>query len=68
MEEFVGVFDPSNRHCLPMFRMALTFDDEKMEIYPTLQDLEDAVLEILSAITNTFQVKLSLYAKFVKFA
>lgn len=38
--------------------MALTFDDEKMEIYPTVQDLEAAVFEILNAITNTLQVKL----------
>uniref|UniRef100_A0A8C4EB11 Dynein axonemal heavy chain 12 n=1 Tax=Dicentrarchus labrax TaxID=13489 RepID=A0A8C4EB11_DICLA len=55
VEEFVNLFDPSNRHLLPVFRMALTFDDEKMEIYPTLQDLEAAVFEILNAITNTLQ-------------
>uniref|UniRef100_A0A8C4EGR3 Dynein axonemal heavy chain 12 n=1 Tax=Dicentrarchus labrax TaxID=13489 RepID=A0A8C4EGR3_DICLA len=58
VEEFVNLFDPSNRHLLPVFRMALTFDDEKMEIYPTLQDLEAAVFEILNAITNTLQVRL----------
>ncbi|XP_031701028.1 dynein heavy chain 12, axonemal isoform X2 [Anarrhichthys ocellatus] len=55
VEEFVNLFDPSNRHRLPLFRMALTFDDEKMEIYPTLQDLEASVFEILNAITNTLQ-------------
>ncbi|KAG7228180.1 hypothetical protein INR49_013343 [Caranx melampygus] len=55
VEEFVGLFDPSNRHHLPLFHMALTFDDEKMEIYPTLQDLEAAVFKILSSITNTLQ-------------
>uniref|UniRef100_A0A8C9Y7R2 Dynein axonemal heavy chain 12 n=1 Tax=Sander lucioperca TaxID=283035 RepID=A0A8C9Y7R2_SANLU len=55
VEEFVNLFDPSNRRCLPLFRMALTFDDEKMEIYPTLQDLEAAVLGIFNAITNTLQ-------------
>ncbi|XP_068561369.1 dynein axonemal heavy chain 12 [Cebidichthys violaceus] len=55
VEEFVNLFDPSNRHRLPLFRLALTFDDEKMEIYPTLQDLEAAVFEILNAITNTLQ-------------
>ncbi|XP_028438243.1 dynein heavy chain 12, axonemal isoform X1 [Perca flavescens] len=55
VEEFVNLFDPSNHRCLPLFRMALTFDDEKMEIYPTLQDLEAAVLGILNAITNTLQ-------------
>ncbi|XP_056241890.1 dynein axonemal heavy chain 12 [Seriola aureovittata] len=55
VEEFVNLFDPSHHHRLPLFRMALTFDDEKMEIYPTLQDLEAAVFEILNAITNTMQ-------------
>lgn len=57
VEKFVRVFDPNNQHRLPVFCMALTFDDEKMEIFPTLQDLEDSVLEILSAIANTLQVK-----------
>uniref|UniRef100_A0A8D3AAF5 Dynein axonemal heavy chain 12 n=1 Tax=Scophthalmus maximus TaxID=52904 RepID=A0A8D3AAF5_SCOMX len=55
IEEFVSLFEPSNHHHLPLFCMALTFDDEKMEIYPTLQDLEAAVFEILNAITNTLQ-------------
>ncbi|KAK2851543.1 hypothetical protein Q5P01_007819 [Channa striata] len=55
IEEFVNLFDPSNHHHLPLFRMALTFDDEKMEIYPTPQDLEADVLGILVAITNTLQ-------------
>ncbi|XP_029975539.1 dynein heavy chain 12, axonemal [Salarias fasciatus] len=55
VEEVVNVFDPGCHHLLPIFHMALTFDDEKMEIYPTLQDLEDSVLEILNAVTNTLQ-------------
>ena len=58
IEELVNHFDPSNGQRLPLFRMALTFDDEKMEIYPTLQDLEAAILEIVNAITNTLQVRL----------
>ncbi|XP_074537088.1 dynein axonemal heavy chain 12 [Halichoeres trimaculatus] len=55
MEEFVSLFDPNSGHSLPVFRMALTFDDEKMEIYPTLQDLEASVFDILNAITHTLQ-------------
>ncbi|XP_019944293.2 dynein axonemal heavy chain 12 [Paralichthys olivaceus] len=55
VEKFVNLFEPSNHHCLPLFRLSLTFDDEKMEIYPTLQDLEAAVFEILNTITNTLQ-------------
>uniref|UniRef100_A0A673A977 Dynein axonemal heavy chain 12 n=1 Tax=Sphaeramia orbicularis TaxID=375764 RepID=A0A673A977_9TELE len=55
VEEFVSFFDPNSHHRLPLFRMSLTFDDEKMEIYPTLQDLEAAIFDILNAITNTLQ-------------
>lgn len=56
VEQFVSVFDPVEYHRVPLFQMALTFDDEKIEIYPTLQDLEGAVLEILTTITTTLQV------------
>uniref|UniRef100_A0A3B5KNF2 Dynein axonemal heavy chain 12 n=1 Tax=Takifugu rubripes TaxID=31033 RepID=A0A3B5KNF2_TAKRU len=47
VEEFAILFDSSNSQRLPIFRMSLTFDDEKMEIYPTTQDLEATVIEIL---------------------
>lgn len=57
VEEFVSIFDPVEYHRVPLFQMALTFDDEKIEIYPTLQDLEAAVLEILITITSTLQVR-----------
>ncbi|RVE70747.1 hypothetical protein OJAV_G00066880 [Oryzias javanicus] len=55
IDEFVSVFHSSRKHCLPIFQMALTFDDEKMEMYPTPRDVETSVLEILNVITNTFQ-------------
>ncbi|TNN40689.1 Dynein heavy chain 12, axonemal [Liparis tanakae] len=52
VEEFVNLFDPNNRHRSPVFALALTLDDEKMEMYP---DLEACVLEILDVIANTLQ-------------
>ncbi|CDQ84031.1 unnamed protein product [Oncorhynchus mykiss] len=55
VEDFVSLFDPLNVYQLPLFRMDLTFDDEKMEFYPSFQDLEESVLEILNLITNTMQ-------------
>lgn len=64
VEKFVSIFDPTNHHCLPVFRIALTFDDEKMEIYPTLQDLEDSLLNILNAIANTLQVNCLVFRTF----
>ncbi|XP_038127258.1 dynein heavy chain 12, axonemal [Cyprinodon tularosa] len=55
VKTFISAFDPNNRRCLPIFCMNLTFDDEKMEMYPSLQDLEASVLEILSSIASTLQ-------------
>lgn len=66
VEEFVKLFEPSNSHRMPLFRMALTFDDEKMEIYPTPQDLEASVFEILNSITRSLQVRLSTHSDHLK--
>ncbi|XP_061667239.1 dynein axonemal heavy chain 12-like [Syngnathoides biaculeatus] len=55
VEEFVYPFHPNNYHFLPIFHMTLTFNDEKMGIYPTLEELEEDVFEILNTITNTLQ-------------
>ena len=38
--------------------MELTFDDDKMEFYPTFQDLEDVVLGLIERISETLQVLL----------
>ncbi|XP_061837093.1 dynein axonemal heavy chain 12-like [Nerophis lumbriciformis] len=55
VQKFVYPFEPSNYHFLPIFQMALTFNEEKMEICPTLQELEADVFEILNAVTSTLQ-------------
>lgn len=56
VKAFVGLFEPHNKQKLPLFKMDLTFDDEKMDFYPSFQDLEEAVLEILNSIISTLQV------------
>uniref|UniRef100_A0A8C5GGD8 Dynein heavy chain 12, axonemal-like n=1 Tax=Gouania willdenowi TaxID=441366 RepID=A0A8C5GGD8_GOUWI len=55
VRKFVSMFHSDNKSCLPNFNMALTFENEKMDLKPTLQDLEDSILEILNSITNTLQ-------------
>ncbi|MEE6501786.1 hypothetical protein FKM82_004321 [Ascaphus truei] len=55
VEAFVKLFDASNTQQLPLFKMELTFDDEKMEFYPTFQDLEEVVLFIVTRISQTLQ-------------
>jgi len=53
---FVNLFDPLNISKLPLFKMDLIFDDEKMDFYPSFHDLEQAVLEMANLISNTMQV------------
>ncbi|XP_027026371.2 dynein axonemal heavy chain 12 [Tachysurus fulvidraco] len=55
VKAFVSLFEPFNKQKLPLFKMDLTFDDEKMDLYPSFQDLEEAVLDILNSILNTLQ-------------
>ncbi|XP_053545345.1 dynein axonemal heavy chain 12 [Bombina bombina] len=55
VETFVKLFDINDHQFLPLFKMELTFDDEKMEFYPTFQDLEEAVLSIVTRISQTLQ-------------
>nr|XP_014432906.1 dynein heavy chain 12, axonemal isoform X1 [Pelodiscus sinensis] len=55
VEAYVKLFDPEDRRWLPLFKMELTFDDEKMEFYPSFQDLEEAILFIVTRIGQTLQ-------------
>ncbi|XP_076787402.1 dynein axonemal heavy chain 12 isoform X1 [Arvicanthis niloticus] len=55
VEEFVTLFDSRYLNRLPIFKMELTFDDDKMEFYPTFQDLEDVVLGLIERISETLQ-------------
>lgn len=64
VEEFVSQFDPKECDILPVFRMALTFDNETMELYPTLEDLHADVLDIVKVIASTLQVRLCVYQRF----
>uniref|UniRef100_A0A8C9ANY2 Dynein axonemal heavy chain 12 n=1 Tax=Prolemur simus TaxID=1328070 RepID=A0A8C9ANY2_PROSS len=55
VEGFVKLFDPQDQQGLPIFKMELTFDDDKMEFYPTVLDLEDVVLSIVERIGEALQ-------------
>ncbi|NXT13067.1 DYH12 protein, partial [Prunella fulvescens] len=54
-EVFVKLFDPEDRSRLPIFKMDLTFDENKMEFYPSIPDLEEAVLFVVDCIGQTLQ-------------
>ncbi|NXB86324.1 DYH12 protein, partial [Vidua chalybeata] len=54
-EVFVKLFDPEDRSRLPIFKMDLTFDENRMEFYPSLQDLEEAILFVVDCIGQTLQ-------------
>ncbi|NXE34589.1 DYH12 protein, partial [Ptilorrhoa leucosticta] len=52
---FVKLFDPEDRSRLPLFKMDLTYDENRMEFYPSLQDLEEAILFVVDCIGQTLQ-------------
>lgn len=56
VEGFVKLFDQEDQQGLPIFKMELTLDEEKMEFYPTFQDLEDVVLGLVERIAEALQV------------
>ncbi|XP_021099628.1 dynein heavy chain 12, axonemal [Heterocephalus glaber] len=55
VEGFVKLFDPKDQQKLPIFKMELTFDDDKMEFCPTFQDLEDVILGLVERIAEVLQ-------------
>ncbi|KAH0630140.1 hypothetical protein JD844_012808 [Phrynosoma platyrhinos] len=55
VEAYVQLFDFDDQRWLLLFKMELTFDDEKMDFYPSFQDLEDAILFIVTLISQTLQ-------------
>ncbi|XP_033922411.1 dynein axonemal heavy chain 12 isoform X2 [Melopsittacus undulatus] len=55
VEAYVKLFDPEDRNGPPLFKMELTLDDQKMEFYPSLQDLEEGILFIANRIGQTLQ-------------
>uniref|UniRef100_A0A8C5SFB2 Dynein heavy chain 12, axonemal n=1 Tax=Laticauda laticaudata TaxID=8630 RepID=A0A8C5SFB2_LATLA len=55
VEAYVKLFDLEDQRWLPLFRMELTFDDEKMDFYPSFHDLEDTLLCIITLISQTLQ-------------
>ncbi|XP_045146064.1 dynein axonemal heavy chain 12 [Echinops telfairi] len=55
VEGFLKLFDHEDQRGLPIFKMELTFDEGKMEFYPTFQDLEDIVLSLVERIAEALQ-------------
>lgn len=51
-----SLFYEENRNRLPLFKMELILDDDDhMQFYPALGDVEAAVLHVVSAVSGTMQ-------------
>lgn len=50
LDAYVSLFDLEDKSHLPLLKMELTFDDEKMQFYPPSQDLEDTVLFVVKQV------------------
>ena len=49
------MFDESNKENLPVVKMELIYDDDRMQFYPTFEDLEELVLFVIDQITHSLQ-------------
>ena len=55
IDSYVNLFMQENHLQLPILKMELTFDDEKMQFYPPVEDLEEVVLFVIKQICKTMQ-------------
>ena len=55
IEAWVELFDLDDNQRLPIFKMELTYDNDKMEFYPYYSDLEETVLFVVLQLTRTMQ-------------
>jgi dynein heavy chain len=55
MESWVNLFDENNKDNLPILKMELTFDEERMQFYPPYEDLEEVALFVVDQITKSMQ-------------
>ena len=56
MEDYTSLFSPDDTTCLPVFKLQLCLDEGAMQFFPTLADLEAAVMFPLHTLaTDTLQ-------------
>ncbi|XP_071807320.1 dynein axonemal heavy chain 12-like isoform X1 [Asterias amurensis] len=55
IDSWVSLFNPDDKSNLPIFKMELTYDNDKMEFYPYYSDLEECLLFIVTQLTKTMQ-------------
>ncbi|ESP01004.1 hypothetical protein LOTGIDRAFT_225521 [Lottia gigantea] len=55
IDTFVDLFEEDNRLKLPILKMELTFDENKMQFYPPSEELEETILYVVNRITKTMQ-------------
>ncbi|XP_059163826.1 dynein axonemal heavy chain 12-like isoform X1 [Physella acuta] len=55
LDAYTSLFEPENHLLLPILKMELTFDDQTMQFYPPVEDLEETILFVLTQICKTMQ-------------
>ncbi|CAH8626732.1 unnamed protein product [Dicrocoelium dendriticum] len=55
LEEWVELFDEEHTERLPVLKMYLTYEDQKVQFYPSAEDLEELILFISDQITSALQ-------------
>ena len=49
------LYEEDNFHILPLFKMELILDDDHIQFYPAIEDLENAIVKAAAVILDTLQ-------------
>ena len=55
IKAYEELFDRNNTLNLPLFKLQLCLDDNKMLFFPYLEDMEEAVMFVVNTITKSMQ-------------
>ena len=56
LKAYMTLFDENDTSNLPLFKMELILDDDdNIQFYPMLEDLEEAILSVVKSITGSLQ-------------
>ena len=56
LREYMKLYEEDNFHILPLFKMELILDDDDhIQFYPAIEDLENAIVKAAAVILDTLQ-------------
>ncbi len=55
LENWVALFDEKHKERLPVLKVYLTFENQRVKFFPSYEDLEDLIVSVANDIMNQLQ-------------